>query len=202
MVTLKLPLFKGNVKEDSGKISIDNTVFILEREYGITRADDERPILMTAGILGFGEMGCTGILFYDPDTRLGSLTHLYHNDRFSETAEEVLKHMEKHGSRKHRGYIIRPFENPNIRDQLVETQRSLLESGKIVSPFELFPEQTIVFDTRDGQFSKRPSGLNLPSIEGRPYGNRIIREGNVVYTNPAPMSCCYEPKRISEPALK
>ncbi|MBI3034500.1 hypothetical protein HYY72_05065 [Candidatus Woesearchaeota archaeon] len=202
MSILQLPKFDGILKEDSGQISIDNAVFILDREYGITHADDERPVLTTEDILGFLETGCTGILFYDPDIRLGSLTHLYHNDRFSETVEEVLRHMTVYGSRRHRGHIIRPSENPKIRDPLLETQRSLLESGKLVSPFELFPEQAVVFDTRDGRFSKRPSGLYFPSIESRPYGNRIIREGNVVYTNPAPMSCCYEPKKIPEPSPK
>ena len=149
---------------------------------------------MTAGILGWGRTGCTGILFYDPEIKLGSLAHLLHHERFSLTVEEVLEHMKSYGGRRFLGYIIRPSENPDIEYQLQSIQERLLRDRSLINPFELFPEQTVVFDTRDGQFCERPSGLYLQSIENRPYGNRIIQDGNTVYTNPAPMSCCYEPK--------
>ena len=49
-IMIELSIFRGSVKEDAEKVSVDNTVFILDREYGITQADSERPVLMTAGI--------------------------------------------------------------------------------------------------------------------------------------------------------
>jgi len=174
MVALKLPAFKGNVKEDNGQISVDNTVFVLEREYAITNANNGRPVLMTAGILR-----CNGILFYDSSKKLGSLIHLLNPERFVQTTNEVLDHMKRYDGRRFQGYIVRCTEDQTIEQQLKETEGRLFEEGLLIKPFELFPEQTVVFDTRDGQFSKRPSGLYLPSIEDRPYGNRVIKERNI-----------------------
>lgn len=194
MNQLEIQKFGREFKEANGRISIDNTVFVLEREYGITNAEDERPILMTAGILGYGNVGCIGILFYDPNSRVGTLVHLVQNHRFSQTVDEVLKHLSMHKGRRFFGYIIRPTENPEISDQIRETERILLENQTLIQPFEQIPVQTVVFDTRDGSFYQRPDDLYVPSIERRPYGNRVIRNGDLVYTNPSLLSCCYEPR--------
>jgi len=192
----KIPTIE--IFSENSHIITENTVFILENEYAITHVHDKKHILLTDGISGYEEMCCIGTLLYDPFSTVGSLVHLLDNEKFSSTVDEVIKHMKIYGGRRFVGFIVRLTENPLIKNQIQETQEKLLKNRTLIKPFSQIEEQTVVFDTKDAKFYKRPSDL-YPSIEdiscGRGKKLELIR-GDGCYYPVYLISCCYEPREI------
>ncbi len=185
-----IPLLKKSLKKIK-EVPISKTVYILEREYGLTHANDSRPFLATGGIAGFGKDGCIGILIYNPELKLASLAHLFDNKIFSKSFDTIVKKMKQHGLQEFYTYIIRPTENPEIKDQILDTQKKYLKNKKLLSPFQRIPELDIVFDTRNQTLYKKPLNLYLPYNEMNYYGKRIIRGGSIFSATNSQLDCCY-----------
>lgn len=185
-----IPLFKKSLKKIK-EVPISKTVYILEREYGLTCANDSRPFLATGGIAGFGKDGCIGILIYNPKLKLAGLAHLFDNKIFSKAFDTIIKNMEQHGLRQFYTHIIRPTESPEIKDQILNTQKKYLSNKKLLSPFQRIPELDIVFDTRNQTLYKKPLNLYLPYSEIKHYGKREIRSGSIFNALDTQLDRCY-----------
>lgn len=188
-----ISLYKERLKKIKD-VPIKKTVYILEREYGITTAADKRPYLATGGIVGFEKNGCIGILISDTKNKLASLAHLFDNQIFSQAFDTIIVHLEKYGLKQFECFIIRPTENPDIANQILSTQNKYHKNKKLISPFQRISELDIVFDTRKNILYESPINLHLPYEEIKYYGNRKIISGSIFNATSKQLDCCYEPK--------
>ena len=182
-------------------LKLEESVFVFEREYALTDAENRRPVLWTAGILP-----CRGILLYAPLTKRGALAHILHPERcpkfqqgFEKTLKTLVTHLNAYGSSLFLGYIV-TLSKGNLYDEVFTTQEALLRDNVLAEPFLLHENTYAILDTRDGQLCMHVPALKLSdctlSYRRRMAALDLAWVSDLSKSRPGEkgLECCYEPK--------
>lgn len=139
--------------------NMDDVVEVLQKEYAITNAEDEKPVLAASGLYA-----CTALVGYDKETKVGFLAHYDLGTDVGVSFDNLAGEL---GQGNYEVNII-GGENgfseelvQSIRAEVNENDNMIIVQEDVLGHGHIYPnDRSIALDTRTGEIFTYDPGLN------------------------------------------